>query len=613
LVPSPASAATQSRAALSPCVWRLLFLALVLVYFLPAGFRPLANPDEGRYTEIAREMAVTGDYISPRLNGVLFFEKPPLFYWLEAGAESVGGINLWAVRFWPIVLALLGCAAVYYTGRSLWGASSGVWSAWTLATGLLYYAISQIVILDMAVSVFLTLAMCAFMLAVREPPGPRRRWLCWALYASMALALLTKGLIGLVIPLAIIFFWLLFLNKWRELRQAHLFSGLIILLALALPWHIAAALATPPQPWAHFFSRSRDGQGFLWYYLVHEHFLRFTDPSTANRVQPWWFFSAILVAGFLPWTFFLPSALISSCKGGWARVQAEPEILLLFLWALFPLVFFSISSSKLIPYIVPSVPPLALLTGRFLARALEAPADPVLRTPLRGLSIFCLLLAGGILLFNLIKSPLPISTFSIYALAAFLVLFGCWMLRGINRAHGKMPLVLLGLNGFILVFLVLAIQIASQVQESRKPSTAPAAAWLRPRLQATDQVFTLMDYSPYQDFAPLLGRTVGIAGHIPDEQEFGLQLETSQLAPRYPGLADYFTLRRTTAGATAAQVMDVLMPPFLKILQGSARVYVLVDATQFPTFQKNYPTATAHAVWHDDHFVLFCNQPAELK
>jgi hypothetical protein len=172
--------------------------------------------------------------------------------------------------------------------------------------------------------------------------------------------------------------------------------------------------------------------------------------------------------------------------------------------------------------------------------------------------------------------------------------------------------VLLTLNGCILVFLVLAMHIAGLAQEaSSKPTTAPAAAWLRPRLQPADQVFTLWDYGKYQDFPPLLGRTIGVAGHIPDEQEFGLMLEAPQLAARYPGLLDYFTLRRTTPTAKAQQVMDTLMPPFLKILRGSGRVYVLVDATHFPVFQKDYPAVQVYPVWSDDHFVLFTNQPAE--
>lgn len=296
-----------------------LSAAYAIVYWLPTGLRPLTNPDEGRYVEIAREMTASGDFVSPHLNGVLFFEKPPLFYWLEASAVQAGGMNLWALRFWPITLAFLGAAAVYGTGRALWGRAAGLWSAVALSTCLLYYGVAQIIILDTAVSVFLTVALCAFLLAVRAPPGPERRRWCWALYAGMTLALMTKGLIGVVIPGAIIFLWLLLLNKWRELRHAHVVSGLVILIVLALPWHIAAALANPPPggwDWAHFFSKDWHNQGFVWYYFIHEHVLRYIDPGTAHRVQPWWFFIMILAGGFLPWTFFLPSALRSAGAAG---------------------------------------------------------------------------------------------------------------------------------------------------------------------------------------------------------------------------------------------------------------------------------------------------------
>jgi 4-amino-4-deoxy-L-arabinose transferase-like glycosyltransferase len=535
-----------------------LALAFAAVYFLPTGLRPLTDPDEGRYVEIAREMAATGDFVSPRLNGVLYFEKPPLFYWLETLAVKLGGMNIWALRFWPIALAFLGVAAVYGTGRALWGRAAGLWAAVALGSSLLYYGVSQVIILDTAVSVFLTLALCAFLLAVRAPPGPvRRRW-CWALYASMALAVMTKGLIGVVIPLAIIFLWLLLLKKLRELRHAHLVSGLIILLVLALPWHIAAALANPPPggwDWAHFFSKDWHNQGFLWYYLVFEQVLRYLDPGVANRVEPWWFFPIILTAGFLPWTFFLPAALRSATQGGWARMKAEPEILLLLLWALFPLVFFSSSSSKLIPYIVPSVPPLALLTGRWIAQALATSGAATLKRSL-GVAVGC-----------------------------------------------------------ALAVMVIGNPLAAHFIAIKRPSTASVADWLRPRLREGDQVFTLWDYGPYQDFAPRLGRTVGIAGQIPDEQEFGLMLETAQLAPRYPGLVDYLTLRRLPTPPSADQIQNALMPPFVALLRGPGRLYVLVaqdeqaGRRQFDEFKKSYPAAPAYEVWQDDHVVLFSNQP----
>ncbi len=607
---APIAPARPAPSAKRDLLFLLAFFAAI--YWLPTGLRPLVNPDEGRYVEIAREMAATGDLVSPRLNGTLYFEKPALFYWLETSAVKIGGMNLWALRFWPIALAFLGVAAVYGTARVLWGRAAGLWSAAALSTAVLYYGIAQIIILDMAVSVFLTLALCAFLLAVREPPGPARRWWCWALYAAMALALLTKGLIGLVIPGAIIFLWLLVLNKWRELRQAHIFTGLLVLLILAAPWHIAAALANPPPggwDWAHFVTKDWNNQGFLWYYFWHEHVLRYTDPETAHHVQQWWFFPVVLLAGFLPWTFFLPQAICAACKGGWARLKAEPETVLLIIWALFPLMFFSASASKLIPYILPSIPPLALLTGRFIARAQEAPGAPALLWPLR---IF-----GGCMLAIAITLPFLPHALGDKIPAGATPWFGgltvLFLLCGVASLHSTLGKVrrpdltiLIACTGILLLVFN---PIAANFLNIRKPSTAPAAFWLRPMLQDTDQVFILNDYGAHQDFPPLLGRLVGVAGNVPQEQEFGLMLETAKFTDRYPGIAEYLKRQHPRDAGTAPPTVDLLLPPFLDILRGPGHVFVFVKADQFDDFQKSHPDVPVHELWHDDHFVIFSNQP----
>ena len=137
-------------------IWKdlLLLTCLIGMFFgFMIGARPLSTPDEGRYVEIAREMTATGDYVTPRLNGVKYFEKPPLFYWLEAGVIHLSGINEWALRFWPAFLGLLGCLMVYGAGRSLYGRQAGLLSSLVLSTSILYYAHTRIIILDMVLSV----------------------------------------------------------------------------------------------------------------------------------------------------------------------------------------------------------------------------------------------------------------------------------------------------------------------------------------------------------------------------------------------------------------------------------------------------------------------------
>ena len=262
--------------------WRdiiLLTLLLSLLFAIGLGRRALWEPDEGRYVEIPREMVQTGDYVTPRLNGVKYFEKPVLFYWLEAGAIRVFGIKEWSMRLWPVLFAIMGCLAVYAAGRKLYDRRTAWLAAVVLATTPLYYFLGRTVTLDMPVSSLLTLALLAFLVGTREPPGKSRRNYFWAFYAFAALATLAKGLIGLVIPAMIIGVWIMILNEWRLLKSIYLPSGLLLFLVIAAPWHIAAA---------------RDNPEFAYFYFVHEHFLRYLT-KTHHRYQPPWFFIPVLM------------------------------------------------------------------------------------------------------------------------------------------------------------------------------------------------------------------------------------------------------------------------------------------------------------------------------
>ena len=158
--------------------WRdVLLLAVLLAVFFgfELGGRALWHPDEGRYSEIPRAMVASGDYVTPRLNGVKYFEKPALFYWMQAGSIKLFGVNEWALRLWPALLALAGCLAVYGAGRKLFGRRAGLIAAIVLATSPLYYLLARIITLDMAVSVLLTGALLSFLLGVANHPGARAR------------------------------------------------------------------------------------------------------------------------------------------------------------------------------------------------------------------------------------------------------------------------------------------------------------------------------------------------------------------------------------------------------------------------------------------------------
>jgi 4-amino-4-deoxy-L-arabinose transferase-like glycosyltransferase len=276
--------------------WRrdllLLTLAFGALYFALLGGNALSNPDESRYSEIPREMLATGDFVTPKLNGVNYFEKPPLLYWAVAACFAVFGQNEWAARIMPALSGLFGVLLTYAAARRLHGRAAGVASAIVLGSSLLFFALSRLLILDMAVSMLMCATLFCFILGVREAPGARRRWLFYGLYASAALATLTKGLIGFLVTGAVMFLWLLVFNQWKRLRPLHLPSGIALFLAIALPWHLLAAQRNPT--WAEF-------------YLIHEHFTRFTT-TVHGRYEPWWYFIPIVALGIFPWTGFFWNA-----------------------------------------------------------------------------------------------------------------------------------------------------------------------------------------------------------------------------------------------------------------------------------------------------------------
>ena len=326
------------------------FLSVLFGVFL--GSRPLSVPDEGRYVEIPREMLETGDYITPRLNGVKYFEKPPLLYWAEAAILKVFGFSETSVRLLPAFLGVLGCLLIFAIAWIFWGRPEAWASSLILATSGLYYAHTRLLILDLGVTVFLSLALLSFFRATQIPPAQvseQRKWLV-GFYGGCALAVLTKGIIGALIPGCIILLWTIPWKRWAFLKLAFQPWGILLFCAVVLPWHIAVSLENPEFP---------------NFYFIHEHFTRFTT-TVHGRFKPWWFFIPIVAVGLFPWVCFMGQAFL------WAVRQKKDfsESLLSFLsvWIVFILVFFSCSHSKLIPYILPIFPPLALVIGAYIGR-----------------------------------------------------------------------------------------------------------------------------------------------------------------------------------------------------------------------------------------------------
>ncbi|MFI5143460.1 MAG: ArnT family glycosyltransferase, partial [Thermoanaerobaculales bacterium] len=271
----------------------LLAVLLVLLFFWRLGAVPLLEPDEGRYTEIPREMLASHDFVTPHLDAVLYFEKPPLVYWANAAAIAAFGLNEFAARLWSAMLGLAGLGLAYALGRAMGNRRAGVIAAAALGTMPLYVALGRLATIDMTLTFCLSAALACFWLAHREEDRGRARWLWLGAFGAAALALLAKGLIGIVIPGAIVFLYLLATRQWRVLRRVPWMGGTALFLVMAAPWHVLAAVRNPD---------------FLWFYFVHEHLLRYLTPI-AERQEPFWFFLAVLGVGCAPWSGMVAASL----------------------------------------------------------------------------------------------------------------------------------------------------------------------------------------------------------------------------------------------------------------------------------------------------------------
>jgi 4-amino-4-deoxy-L-arabinose transferase-like glycosyltransferase len=327
--------------------WLRDLVALILIMGIPflqsLGRLPLIDPDEGRYAEIPREMLERADLITPTLNYVKYFEKPPLLYWLNAASIKLFGVNEFAARFPSAICGLLTVLATYLIARHLYERRTALFAAIVLATSTGFVLLSRIILTDMLLTLCLTVALGGFIVAAQRE-NQRGSALPWYLfYAFSALAVLTKGLIGIVFPGGIVFLYMLFTGRWNLLGRMRLPSGIALFLLIAAPWFVVVSMRNPE---------------FAYFFFIHEHFERFSG-KMHGRYQPFWFFVPVMLGIMFPWSFMIPGALVRAWRershtGGRAGV-------FLLIWILLIFLFFSKSNSKLIPYMLPIFPPLAML------------------------------------------------------------------------------------------------------------------------------------------------------------------------------------------------------------------------------------------------------------
>ena len=367
--------------------WNLRSVAIVVLAWLVLQIGGLFTPGllddvDSIYTEIAREMVVRHDYVTPYINGVRFFDKPPLMYWMAAASMRVFGTHDWAARL-PLALGTLALLiAVYALGIRLFSAISptnapdrgGFYAALAMATSIGPYLYTRFYIPDILLALWMTLGVHLFLIALDRIRADRSAFVPAIGFAAvMALNVLTKGLIGLVFPVGFVFFYLLATRRLRLLPRFHLLASAAVFLIIAAPWHILAALRTPAIALPHGLGLPAQG-GWAWFYLYNEHIARFLGrriPHDYGQVPIplFWLLSALWV---MPWTAFLFPAIGGHIRDLRDRVSVTARqyeaALSLILWAALVLGFFTLSSRQEY-YNLPALPALALMAAGLLARA----------------------------------------------------------------------------------------------------------------------------------------------------------------------------------------------------------------------------------------------------
>jgi len=527
----------------------LLLAAFAVLWFSNLQYRILIKPDEGRYAEIPREMVESHDWVTPRLNGLKYFEKPALQYWATAAAYEAFGVHPWTSRLWDALTGFAGVLLVWFAGARLFGREAGRYAALLLVGSMLYAVMGHVNTLDIGVTFFITLGIVGLLLGQQQGAGARtrRNWM-YVAWVALGLAMLSKGLIGIVLPGAALFVYSVLQRDFGIWKRMHWGAGLLLFLAVTAPWFYLVQKANPE--FSHFF-------------FYHEHIERFLTKVHA-RYQPWYYFVPVLVFGMLPWTFLMFDTLWRTWKdsaragapaqaAGWRAWFADkafnPQRYLL-IWTVFIYLFFSRSDSKLPSYLLPMFPALALLMGWQLATMnarrlfwLLAPVLPVL----------ALLLAVAFSSARFADTPVQQQMYGEYAdwlIAGLLAWLAClaaaltWLRRG-----GKLGAVAVLAAGALAAALLATSGYNAIARERSAYYVAQAVA---PQLKPGMPFYSVKMYEQTLPF--YLERTVTLVDYT-DELEFGIKQEPERWVPT---LAQFGEAWNKDREAMAIMPLDVV-------------------------------------------------------
>ncbi|QWD91209.1 glycosyltransferase family 39 protein [Polynucleobacter sp. MWH-Braz-FAM2G] len=547
----------RQSSALHPGEILLLAIIYALLWFGTLNYRHLIPSDEGRYAEIAREMLVTGDWITPRYNGYKYFEKPPLQAWATAAAFQAFGIGEWQARLWTALTGFLTILFIGFTGSKIYNARAGWLAAVVLASSPMWVISGHFNSLDMGLSSFLVAALCSLLLAQSSHNKNSCRnwmWLCWIF---MALATLSKGVIGAAIPAMVFVAYSISTWDWKIWTRLRLFSGSVFYLAITAPWFVLIAQRNPE---------------FLEFFFIHEHLQRFTQDAH-SRTGPIYYFVPLLLIGILPWVFQLPGSLAQA----WSERRREFSAgWLLACWFVVIFAFFSVSRSKLPGYIIPVFPALALLIGNRLDRMLGHTNSMGTPWKLQTLAFSVLGCVGFFFLDTIGKQARPdeIEAYAQYtywviaaltALASFSA-YAAWQ----SKRNGTQSIV-----SFASGFFLCAI-IAGTGHETLGRAVSGIDLVERVKASIPEKVnfysVRLLDHTvPFY-----LGRTM-IMVESPDELEFGVNQEPELWMPTLDAFIARWKEDQTAYALMVPEQFDALQAqsfPMVEVDRDSRRVIV---------------------------------------
>ena len=501
----------RQSSALNPGKILLLVLLYSLLWFGTLNYRHLIPSDEGRYAEMAREMLVTGDWITPRYNGYKYFEKPPLQIWATAAAFQAFGIGDWQARLWTALTGFLTILCIGFTGARIYNARAGWLGALVLASSPMWVIAGHFNSLDMGLSAFLDTALCSLLFAQSsENKTLSRNWM-WACWACMALATLSKGVIGIAIPAMVFVVYSISAWDWKIWKRLYLISGIALYLAITAPWFALVARRNPE---------------FLEFFFIHEHLQRFTQDDH-SRTGPIYYFIPLLLIGFLPWIAQIPSSIAQAWRE--RRGYFSPSWLLV-CWFLVILGFFSISHSKLPGYIIPIFPALAMLVGNCLDRNLGLINSLSKSWQLQTLGFAMLGFVGFFFLSAIGQQARPdeieaYTQYTHWVIAALIALIGFSLFAFVQSKRNGLASITSFASGF---FLCAIIAGTGHEVLGRAVSGIDLANQVKASIPKNANIYSvrILDHTvPFY-----LGRTM-VMVEFPDELEFGVNQEPDLWIP----------------------------------------------------------------------------------